>query len=72
MSDPEPTPEPEPDPDPEPQADTPSLLVTTTRTKDYLARALTNTVPGTSNATDHLGRNVGAGNTDFLGRALVP
>lgn len=47
------------------------LLVTTTRTKDYLNRALTNATPGTSNATDHLGRNVVTGNLDFLGRALV-
>lgn len=46
------------------------LLVTTTMTKDYLNRNLTNPTPGTSNATDHLGRAVTAGNKDFAGRAL--
>jgi hypothetical protein len=46
-------------------------LVTTTKTKDFLARNLTNVVPGTSNATDFLGRNVTAGDKDFLGRGLV-
>ena len=44
--------------------------VTTTMTKDYLARNLVNPTPGTSNATDFLGRSVLAGNVDFLGRAL--
>lgn len=46
-------------------------MPTTTRKEDYLGRDLTNATPGTSNATDQLGRNVGAGNTDFLGRALT-
>jgi len=46
-------------------------MVTTTRKEDYLGRDLTNATPGTSNATDHLGRNVGAGNTDYIGRALT-
>ena len=72
---PEPTSEPtEPATEPatEPEAPQVDPQVTTTRTKDYVGRALTNAVPGTSNATDHLGRNVAAGNLDFVGRALVP
>jgi hypothetical protein len=48
------------------------LQVTTTMTKDYLGVALVNPTPGTSNATDRLGRAVTAGNKDFYGRALVP
>jgi hypothetical protein len=48
------------------------LQVTTTRTKDYLGAALVNATPGTSQATDRLGRSVTAGDKDFLGRALVP
>jgi len=46
-------------------------LVTTTKTKDFLARLLTNPTPGTSQATDFLGRSVVAGDKDFLGRGLV-
>src|SRR5262245_39706637 len=45
---------------------------TTTRTKDYLGVLLVNATPGTSQATDRLGRGVIAGDKDFLGRALVP
>src|SRR5262245_203894 len=45
--------------------------VTTTMTKDYLGVALVNAVPGTSQATDRLGRSVVTGNKDFLGRSLV-
>ena len=45
--------------------------VTTTKTKDYLNRLLTNPTPGTSQATDFLGRNVAAGDKDYLSRALV-
>jgi hypothetical protein len=48
------------------------LQVTTTRTKDYLGVPLVNTTPGTSAATDRLGRSVVAADKDFLGRALVP
>lgn len=44
---------------------------TTTMTKDFLARQLVNPTPGTSNATDFLGRSVLAANKDYLGRALV-
>ena len=46
-------------------------MTTTTKTKDFLARLLTNPTPGTSNATDFLGRAVAAGDKDFLGRGLV-
>jgi hypothetical protein len=46
-------------------------MVTTTRKEDYLGRDLTNATPGTSNATDHLGRNVAAGNVDYIGRNLT-
>ena len=52
--------------------DTPDLRVTTTSTKDYLGVALINATPGTSQATDRLGRSVTSGNKDFMGRALVP
>jgi hypothetical protein len=45
--------------------------VTTTRTKDFLNRPLVNPTPGTSSATDYLGRSVVATDKDFLGRALV-
>jgi len=48
------------------------LLVTTTMTKDYLGVPLVNATPGTSQATDRLGRSVIAGNKDFYGRNLVP
>ena len=47
-------------------------MVTTTMTKDYLGVLLVNPTPGTSNATDRLGRAVTAGNKDFYGRNLVP
>ena len=46
-------------------------MVTTTRKEDFLGRNLTNATPGTSDATDHLGRNVVASNKDFLGRNLT-
>jgi len=45
-------------------------LVTTTKTKDYVGRLLTNPTPGTSQATDYLGRSVVAGDKDHMGRAL--
>jgi hypothetical protein len=47
------------------------LEVTTTMTKDWLGVPLVNPTPGTSNATDRLGRAVIAGNKDYLGRNLV-
>jgi len=46
-------------------------LVTTTMTHDYLGVPLVNATPGTSNATDRLGRNVVTGNKDFMGRSLL-
>jgi len=57
--------------DPEQQAGV-DLQVTTTKTKDFLGVALVNATPGTSQATDRLGRSVTAGDKDYLGRALVP
>jgi hypothetical protein len=47
------------------------LQITTTMTKDYLNRPLVNPTPGTSNATDYLGRAVTAGNKDYMARNLV-
>jgi len=48
-----------------------NLQTTTTATKDYLGVPLVNATPGTSAATDRLGRSGIASNKDFLGRALV-
>jgi hypothetical protein len=47
-------------------------LVTTTKTYDYMHQALQNPTPGTSPATDYLGRAVQAGDKDYMGRALGP
>jgi hypothetical protein len=47
------------------------LTVTTTMTKDYLGVPLVNPTPGTSQATDRLGRSVVAGNKDYMNRNLV-
>ncbi len=46
-------------------------MVTTLNLRDYLGRSLTNDTPGTSDATDHLGRDVVTGDLDFVGRDLV-
>jgi hypothetical protein len=46
-------------------------MTTTTKLADYLGRWLVNATPGTTNATDDLGRNVTAGDKDFLGRGLT-
>lgn len=47
-------------------------MATTTRTKDYMGRALINASPGTTDpAKDYLGRNVIASDKDYLGRLLV-
>lgn len=46
-------------------------MATTTKLQDFLGRWLTNADPGTSNATDHLGRAVVASDKDFVGRALI-
>ena len=48
------------------------LQITTTSTKDFLGVPLVNPTPGTSQATDRLGRSVIAGNKDYLARNLVP
>jgi hypothetical protein len=45
-------------------------MTTTTYKEDFLGRNLTNVTPGTTAATDQLGRNVAAGNKDFIGRSL--
>lgn len=47
-------------------------MATTTRTKDYMGRALINGTPGVTNpAKDYMGRNVNTGNVDYIGRGLV-
>ena len=46
-------------------------MTTTLRLRDHLLRPLVNATPGTSDATDYVGRDVVTGNVDFLGRALV-
>jgi chitodextrinase len=46
-------------------------LTTTTRVSDYMGRALVNPIPGTSDATDYVGRDVISGDRDYMGRALI-
>jgi hypothetical protein len=46
-------------------------MVTTLNLRDHLGRLLTNVTPGTSNATDQLGRAVVTGDLDFVGRDLI-
>ncbi len=46
-------------------------MTTTTKRQDYLGRWLANANPGTSAATDHLGRAVVTGDKDALGRSLT-
>lgn len=46
-------------------------MVTTLKLRDFLSRSLTNATPGTSDATDHLGRAVVAGDLDSIGRDLI-
>jgi len=48
--------------------ETPGTTATTTRTKDYLGRAIRN---GATRGIDHLGRDIQTGDRDSLGRALV-
>lgn len=45
-------------------------MATTTYLADFLGRWLTNGTPGSTNATDSLGRAVTTGNKDWMGRAL--
>jgi hypothetical protein len=47
-------------------------MATTLRLRGPLGKLLQNAVPGTTDpAKDSLGRNVQAGNIDYLGRALI-
>jgi len=46
-------------------------VTTTTKLADYLGRWLGNSNPGTTAATDDLGRNVTTGDKDYLGRGLT-
>jgi hypothetical protein len=47
-------------------------MATTTRTMDYMGRDLQNATPGTTDPVfDYLGREILAGNLDYMGRALV-
>lgn len=47
-------------------------MATTLNTHDYLGRALQNATPGTTDPVlDYLGREILAGNIDYMGRALV-
>jgi hypothetical protein len=46
-------------------------MATTTHTHDYMGRALINANPGTTDpAKDYMGRNTGASNVDYMGRAV--
>lgn len=45
-------------------------MTTTTKMQDHLGRWLVNANPGSSDATDTVGRSVIASNKDYLGRAL--
>lgn len=47
-------------------------MATTLNTADYLGRELANETPGTTDPVlDYIGREVIAGNKDYLGRALT-
>ncbi len=47
-------------------------MATSTATTDFIGRALANASPGvTDPVLDYLGREVLAGNLDYMGRALV-
>ena len=46
-------------------------MTTTTKRQDYLGRWIENANPGTTNATDVLGRSVAAADKDYLGRLLI-
>ena len=46
-------------------------MTTTTAKEDFLGCDLVNATPGTSQATDRLGRSVTAGSKDWLGRSLT-
>ncbi len=46
-------------------------MATTTKLQDFLGRWLTNGTPGSTQATDAVGRSVVASDKDFLGRSLT-
>lgn len=46
-------------------------MPTTLNMRDFLGRKLSNATPGSTNATDQLGRAVKVGDADSLGRALI-
>ena len=46
-------------------------MTTTTSVSDYMGRALVNPTPGTSDATDYVGRDVITGDRDYMGRDLI-
>jgi hypothetical protein len=47
-------------------------MATTLSIVDYMGQALINGTPGTTDpAKDYMGRNVAAGNKDYMGRALT-
>lgn len=46
-------------------------MTTTTKRKDFLGRWLKNAQPGTTAATDYIGRAVISGPKDYLGRSLA-
>lgn len=46
-------------------------MTTTLFLRDHLLRPLVNATPGTSDATDYIGRDVQAGDLDYIGRPLV-
>lgn len=47
-------------------------MATTTSLRDYLLRPLQNATPGTTDPVlDYIGREIGAGDVDYIGRALV-
>lgn len=46
-------------------------MATTLQTADYMGRLLVNPVPGTTDPVlDYMGRQVAAGDVDYMGRAL--
>ncbi len=46
-------------------------MVTTLNLRDHLGRLLSNATPGTTDATDHLGRDIVVSDLDFVGRDLI-
>jgi hypothetical protein len=46
------------------------MAPTTTRKEDFLGRDLANATPGTTQAKDSVGRDIIAGDKDYLGRSL--